>query len=196
MLKLGANEVLIAALCVGGSNLIWLPVSGALSDRIGRKPILVATAVGAILTAYPVMSWLTASPSFAHLLMAELWLSFLYAGYNGAMVVYLTEIVPASVRASGFSLAYSLATCIRRLHAGAVHLADPRDWRQGGAGALDVGRGFERAHRGVGVEACGVRAQFGASSALIRVRSTTRRPSSSRVIASANFTPYRTSAGR
>ena len=58
------------------------------------------------------MSWLTADPSFAHLLMAELWLSFLYAGYNGAMVVYLTEIVPASVRASGFSLAYSLATCI------------------------------------------------------------------------------------
>lgn len=112
VLKLGPDEVLIAALCVGGSNLIWLPISGVLSDRIGRKPILITAAAGAILTAYPVMSWLTANPSFAHLLMAELWLSFLYAGYNGAMVVYLTEIVPASVRASGFSLAYSLATCI------------------------------------------------------------------------------------
>ena len=112
VLKLGADQVLIAALCVGGSNLIWLPISGALSDRIGRKPILIAAAATAILTAYPVMVWLTANPSFAHLLMAELWLSFLYASYNGAMVVYLTEIVPASVRASGFSLAYSLATCI------------------------------------------------------------------------------------
>ncbi len=112
VLKLGANQVLIAALCVGGSNLVWLPISGALSDRIGRKPILIAAAAGAIMSAYPVMAWLTANPSFAHLVMAELWLSFLYAGYNGAMVVYLTEIVPASVRASGFSLAYSLATCI------------------------------------------------------------------------------------
>src|SRR5262249_22426899 len=42
----------------------------------------------------------------------ELWLSFLYGSYNGAMVVYLTEIMPAEVRASGFSLAYSLATAL------------------------------------------------------------------------------------
>ena len=40
------------------------------------------------------------------------WLSFLYAGYNGAMVVALTEIVPATVRTAGFSLAYSLATTL------------------------------------------------------------------------------------
>jgi MFS transporter, MHS family, citrate/tricarballylate:H+ symporter len=41
-----------------------------------------------------------------------LWLSFLYGGYNGAMVVALTEIVPMSVRTSGFSLAYALATAL------------------------------------------------------------------------------------
>jgi hypothetical protein len=40
----------------------------------------------------------------------ELWLSFLYGSYNGAMVVWLTEVMPARVRTSGFSLAYSLAT--------------------------------------------------------------------------------------
>jgi len=44
------------------------------------------------------------------LLTVELWLSFLYGSYNGAMVVYLTEIMPPQVRASGFSIAYSLAT--------------------------------------------------------------------------------------
>ena len=41
-----------------------------------------------------------------------LWLSFLYASYNGAMIVFLTEVIPAEVRASGFSLAYSLATAV------------------------------------------------------------------------------------
>jgi MFS transporter, MHS family, citrate/tricarballylate:H+ symporter len=46
------------------------------------------------------------------MLLVELWLSFLYASYNGAMVVALTEIVPASVRTAGFSLAYSLATAL------------------------------------------------------------------------------------
>jgi len=47
-----------------------------------------------------------------HLLLVELWLSFIYGSYNGAMVVYLTEIMPAAVRTAGFSLAYSLATAI------------------------------------------------------------------------------------
>jgi len=44
-------------------------------------------------------------------MIVELWLSFLYGAYNGAMVVYLTEIMPVAVRTAGFSLAYSLATC-------------------------------------------------------------------------------------
>ena len=56
------------------------------------------------------MLWLTAVPSFARLLLVELWISFLYASYNGAMVVTLTEIMPFAVRTSGFALAYSLAT--------------------------------------------------------------------------------------
>ncbi|HEY6926622.1 MAG TPA: hypothetical protein VI653_24265, partial [Steroidobacteraceae bacterium] len=55
---------------------------------------------------------LTAAPSFSRLLATELWFSFLYASYNGAMVVFLTELMPLSVRTSGFALAYSLATAI------------------------------------------------------------------------------------
>ena len=39
-------------------------------------------------------------------------LSALYGLYNGAMVVALTEVMPASVRVVGFSLAYSLATAL------------------------------------------------------------------------------------
>src|SRR5262249_49857420 len=41
-----------------------------------------------------------------------LWFSFIFGSYNGAMVVFLTEIMPAHVRVSGFSFAYSLATGI------------------------------------------------------------------------------------
>ena len=50
--------------------------------------------------------------TFWKLLAVELWLSFLYGCYNGAMVVFLTEIMPVEVRTAGFSLAYSLATAI------------------------------------------------------------------------------------
>jgi len=65
-----------------------------------------------LITAYPVMLWLVAAPSFSRLLTVELWLSFLFGSYNGAMVVFLTEIMPISVRATGFALAYSLATAV------------------------------------------------------------------------------------
>ncbi|OCR23669.1 citrate-proton symporter [Pseudomonas syringae] len=109
-LHLSDLDSLIVTVCVGISNFIWLPVMGAFSDRIGRKPLLVGATVLAIATAYPALSWLVAHPSFGNLLMVELWLSFLYGSYNGAMVVALTEIMPVAVRTTGFSLAYSLAT--------------------------------------------------------------------------------------
>jgi metabolite-proton symporter len=111
-LRLDSVGVLIVTLCVGLSNFIWLPIMGSVSDRVGRKPLLIAFTVLALLTAYPAMLWLTADPSFVRLLLVELWLSFIYASYNGAMVVALTEIMPVEVRTSGFSLAYSLATAM------------------------------------------------------------------------------------
>jgi len=112
VLKLSAFDSLEVTLCVAVSNLFWLPIMGSLSDRIGRKPLLLACTLAMLISAYPLMLWLTAAPSFSRLLTAELWLSFLYASYNGAMVVFLTELMPASVRTSGFALAYSLATAI------------------------------------------------------------------------------------
>ena len=57
-------------------------------------------------------AWLVGAPSFGRLLAVALWFSLIFGGYNGAMVVFLTEIMPVEVRASGFSLAYSLATGI------------------------------------------------------------------------------------
>src|ERR1700693_4545471 len=112
ILKLSQSDALLVTLCVGVSNLIWLPLMGSLSDRIGRRPLLLSFAALAILTAYPAMAWVGSEPGFIKFVMVELWLSFLFAGYNGAMVVYLTEIVPVAVRTAGFSVAYSLATTI------------------------------------------------------------------------------------
>ena len=112
VLHLGSTGSLIVTLCVGASNLFWLPVMGALSDRIGRRPLLFGCTVLLLLTAYPAMLWLVREPSFSRLLAVELWFSFIYGSYNGAMVVFLTEIMPIDVRTSGFALAYSLATAI------------------------------------------------------------------------------------
>ncbi len=111
-LYLADRDNLMVTLCVGVSNFIWLPLMGALSDKVGRRPLMVGFTVLMLLTAYPALLWLVAAASFSRLLIVELWLSFIFGSYNGAMVPYLTEIMPADVRASGFSLSYSLATAL------------------------------------------------------------------------------------
>jgi MHS family citrate/tricarballylate:H+ symporter-like MFS transporter len=112
VLKLTDTESLLVTFCVGLSNFIWLPVMGAVSDRIGRKPVLLVFSALTVLTAYPALAWLVGHATFPNMLLVLLWLSFLYGSYNGAMVAALTEIVPVSVRTAGFSLAYSLATAL------------------------------------------------------------------------------------
>lgn len=112
VLHLSSADSLVVTLCVGASNLFWLPIMGALSDRIGRRPLLFACTILMLVSAYPAMLWLVREPSIARLLTVELWFSFLFGSYNGAMVVFLTEIMPPDVRTSGFALAYSLATAI------------------------------------------------------------------------------------
>ena len=99
-------------LCVGASTFFWLPVMGTVSDRVGRRPVLYTGAVLILLTSYPVLLWLSSAPSITRLLAAELWLSFLLATYNGAMIPYLIEIMPLEVRTSGFSMSFSLAAGI------------------------------------------------------------------------------------
>jgi MHS family citrate/tricarballylate:H+ symporter-like MFS transporter len=112
VLHLSTTDSLVVTLCVGVSNFFWLPVMGALSDRVGRRLLLIVFTVLTLLTAYPALVWLTQAASFGRMPTVELWLSFLYASYNGAMVVALTELMPEAVRTSGFALAYSLATAL------------------------------------------------------------------------------------
>ena len=54
VLHLAPMDGLVVTLCVGASNLFWLPVMGALSDRVGRRPLLLACTMLMLVTAYPV----------------------------------------------------------------------------------------------------------------------------------------------
>lgn len=112
VLHLSAQSSRLVTVFVGLSNFIWLPIFGAVSDRVGRRPVLITFSLISMLTAYPVMLWLVAAPSFWRLLAAELWLSLMFGGYNGALTAYLTEIMPFRVRTMAFSLAFSLATAV------------------------------------------------------------------------------------
>ena len=111
-LHLDPLSSMIVTLCVGLSNFIWLPIGGAISDRIGRRPLLFIIPLVALATAYPLMSWLVVAPTFGKLLAVELWFSFIFGTYNGPMIPLLAEMMPPRVRTAAFSLAFVTATAI------------------------------------------------------------------------------------
>src|ERR1700684_1622953 len=111
-LNLTAQDSLLVTLMVAVTNFIWNPVGGAVSDRIGRRPVLLAIAGLSFATAYPALLWLTAAPTFGKLLAVEMMLSCYFGVYSGTMLGALVEIVPAHVRTTCFSLAFALAAAL------------------------------------------------------------------------------------
>jgi MHS family citrate/tricarballylate:H+ symporter-like MFS transporter len=112
VLKLSTQDALLVTLLVAVTNFIWNPVGGAVSDRIGRKPVLLAIAGLSFATAYPALHWLVAAPTFGKMLAVEMMFSFYFGVYSGTMLGCLVEIVPAHVRTTCFSLAFALAAAL------------------------------------------------------------------------------------
>src|SRR6201995_5141955 len=111
-LNLSPTGTLLIPLLVAVTNFIWNPVGGAVSDRLGRKPVLVTIAGLAFVTAYPALSWLAAGPTLGKLLAVQMMFSFYFGVYSGTMLGCLVEIVPAHVRTTCFSIAFALAAGI------------------------------------------------------------------------------------
>ena len=88
------------------------PVAGGLSDRIGRKPLMIGFGVLGLLFTYPIFSTLavTRDPFMAGLLvMAGL---IIVTGYTSINAVVKAELFPAHIRALGVALPYALANTL------------------------------------------------------------------------------------
>jgi len=92
--------------------LILQPLYGALSDRIGRKPLLIWFGVSGTLCAIPLLNALQATRSalVAFLLIAAAWL--IVAGYTSINAVVKAELFPTTVRATGVGLPYAVTVSV------------------------------------------------------------------------------------
>jgi MFS transporter, MHS family, alpha-ketoglutarate permease len=88
------------------------PLVGSLSDRIGRRPVLIAFGVGATIGTVPLMSMLgtTSSPAAAFLLV--LLALVIVSGYTAVNAVVKAELFPTQIRALGVGLPYALAVAL------------------------------------------------------------------------------------
>jgi MHS family alpha-ketoglutarate permease-like MFS transporter len=88
------------------------PIYGAISDRIGRKWLLIGFGIGGTLCTIPILTTLeTAGSAFtAFLLISAAWL--FVAGYTSINAVVKAELFPTNVRATGVGLPYALTVSI------------------------------------------------------------------------------------
>ena len=92
------------------SMLFLTPLAGALSDRIGRKPVLFVGAAGFALFAWPIF-WFINTPHLPAILAGQLAFALFLSCY-GAGPAFLVEAFPKHVRCSGLSIGYNLSQSI------------------------------------------------------------------------------------
>ncbi|MNX98836.1 Proline/betaine transporter [compost metagenome] len=88
------------------------PLFGWLSDRIGRRPLLLACCAGFIVLAYPLFTVILNKPSFETIVAIQIVFNIFIAAFSGAAPSALCEIFPTHSRTMLLSIGYSLATAI------------------------------------------------------------------------------------
>jgi MFS transporter, MHS family, proline/betaine transporter len=102
---LDINTISMAAL------LLLIPPVGALSDRFGRKPLLLAATDGMFVMAWPLF-WMLHHSEFSVVLLGQIGFAVLSACFWGAIPAAMVELVPSRVRCTVLSVGYNTGMAI------------------------------------------------------------------------------------
>ena len=91
---------------------VLTPVMGWLSDKVGRKPVLLISALGYVVIAYPLFMLVTGMKNGTGLILTQSIAAVLLAMYAGPLCAILSELFPTKVRFTALSIGYSLAVTI------------------------------------------------------------------------------------
>ena len=111
-LKLPLRDTFLVQMASAAFMIVLMPLWGAWSDRVGRRPLMIGSLIGYLLVLYPAYAWLTSEPSITRLLVAQLSICVFVSVYFGVFSTVIAELFPANVRSLGMSLAYNIAVMI------------------------------------------------------------------------------------
>jgi MFS family permease len=111
-LKIPLGEAFTAQVIALVCLTVVIPVVGALSDRLGRRAILVPATLVLLVVLYPLFRYLIAAPDFGRLALTQAVLCSVLGLYYGPLSTAVAEQFPIGVRSSGLSLAYNLAVML------------------------------------------------------------------------------------
>lgn len=106
--KLASYSITTAGLLVIA---ILVPIMGLLSDRYGRKPLMLIGCAGFILLTYPALTWM-GKGDITSALMAMLMLGSFIAAFDGACSAAMAELFPSHIRYGGMAVAYNVTVSI------------------------------------------------------------------------------------
>jgi MFS family permease len=89
-----------------------IPLCGALSDRIGRKPVLMFATVAYSVLLYPLFVWVSGNPGFGRLAIMQAILCTLVGVFFGPISTAIAEQFPTGVRSTGLAIAYNFAVML------------------------------------------------------------------------------------
>lgn len=98
----------LAAFAAGLAGMVLNPVAGWISDRIGRTTYLIIMGTVLLFAVFPLFLLLASKPSGVVIVLAVLFLGSLKALYLGAVAALMSELFPASTRATGLGLSYNI----------------------------------------------------------------------------------------
>jgi MFS transporter, MHS family, citrate/tricarballylate:H+ symporter len=111
-LHMPSNVAFAATVVVGLSGVVFDLPSGALSDRIGRKPMMLIPGALLLILILPAFHVISHYRTTATLLGAIAVLSSLSALSSGPIVIWLTESFPAAIRCGSVAIVYALSIAL------------------------------------------------------------------------------------
>lgn len=115
-LHISIGSILFLSLLASLTTLVFIFIGSALSDLVGRKPVLISGAIGMLLLSWPTLVLIN-HPGETHMVFMRMFVGQLMIGlfiglYRGAFAGLIAEMFPAKIRVTGCALSYNLGFSI------------------------------------------------------------------------------------